>query len=98
VDGSKVWACLAPIRISGVGLWDPRLIPCSAVQYTYTLQWQDALGSQQARIKNVDTGEVVFQLSERFTKPTDVKFDGPYLVTGYQSGEILIVELKHILV
>jgi len=50
-----------------------------------------------ARIKNAVTGEVVFQLSGRFTKPVDVQCDGSYLVAGYQSGEILILDIKHVL-
>jgi hypothetical protein len=52
---------------------------------------------RQTKIKNAATGEVVFQLSGRFAKPVDVQCDGSYLVAGYQSGEILIVDLRHVL-
>jgi len=48
------------------------------------------------RIKNVVTGKVVFQLPERFTKPTVVQFDGCYLAAGYSSGEVLILDFNHV--
>jgi WD40 repeat protein len=98
VNGSKVWACLPLSKYQG---WDFGILGSSPVQLSNIptlsngrMLWDPS----KARIKNVDTGEVVFQLSERFTKPTDVKYDGPYLAAGYESGEVLIVELKHILV
>ena len=34
------------------------------------------------------------QISGRFANPVDVQCDGSYLVAGYRSGEILILNLK----
>ena len=50
----------------------------------------------QARIKNPATGKVVFQLSGRFANPVSVQCDGSHLVAGYQSGEILILNLANV--
>lgn len=49
------------------------------------------------RVKNAVTGEVFFQLPGKFSEPVDVQCDSSYLVVGYESGEILIVDLKRIL-
>ena len=43
-------------------------------------------------IKNTITGEEIFQLSGRYAKPRDVQWDGWYLVAGYDSGEVLILD------
>jgi len=43
-------------------------------------------------IKDTVTGKKVFQLSGRFAVPADVRWDGRYLVAGYQSGEMLILD------
>ena len=51
---------------------------------------------KQANIKNPATGEVIFQLSRRFAKPLCVQCDDSYLFAGYQSGEILILDLTNV--
>ena len=51
---------------------------------------------KQARIKNPATGEVVFQPPGRFSSPVDVQCDGSYLVAGYQTGEVLILDLTNV--
>ena len=51
---------------------------------------------RQARIMNPSTGEVVFQLSGGFTNPACAQCDDSYLVTGYESGEVLILELMNV--
>ena len=46
-------------------------------------------------IKDTVTGKKVFQLSWRYAKPNDVQWDGQYLVAGYRSGEVLILDFDH---
>jgi WD40 repeat protein len=48
-------------------------------------------------IKDTSTGKEVFQLSGRYAAPRDVQWDGRYLVAGYGSGEILIVDFIQML-
>ena len=50
----------------------------------------------QSRIKDAVTGRVVFQLAERFVNPVDAQWDGYYLVAGYNSGEVLILDFNHV--
>ena len=47
-------------------------------------------------IKNTVTGKEVFQLSGRYAKPKAVQWDGQYLVAGYTSGEVLILDFHHV--
>ena len=97
IDGLKVWAHWPQSKSQG---WDFGIPGSSPVQLSNiptlsnrNLLWDPSL----ARIKNTVTGEVVFQLSGRFAKPAVVQYDGSYLVAGYHSGEILILNMKHVL-
>ena len=46
-------------------------------------------------IRDKVTGKKVFQLSGRYKKPKAVRWDGQYLVAGYESGEVLILDFHH---
>ena len=48
-------------------------------------------------IKDMVAGKKVFQLSGRYAKPIDVQWDGQYLVAGYNSGEVLILDFHDML-
>jgi WD40 repeat protein len=48
-------------------------------------------------IKDTITGKEVFQLSGRYAEPNDVQWDGQYLVAGYESGEVMILDFHHLL-
>ena len=48
-------------------------------------------------IKDTATGKAVFQLGGIYVKPNDVQWDGQYLVAGYDSGEVLILDFYHAL-
>ena len=48
-------------------------------------------------IMDTVTGKEVFQLSGEYVDPVDVQWDGQYLVAGYNSGEILILDFHHLL-
>jgi len=47
-------------------------------------------------ITDTVTGKKVFQLSGRYADPNRVRWDGQYLVAGYQSGEVLILDFHHV--
>ena len=47
-------------------------------------------------IKDTVTGKVVFRLSGRYENPIGVQWDGQYLVAGYGSGEILILDFHDV--
>jgi WD40 repeat protein len=98
VDGSKVWAYWPQSKYQG---WDLGISGSSPIQLSNmptllpdgSMLWDVS----QARIKNAVTGEVVFQLPRRFAKPVSVQCDGYHLAAGYNSGEVLILNLNHIL-
>ena len=97
IDGLKVWAHWPQSKCQG---WDfgitgssPIQLPNILILSNGSILWDPSL----AKIKNAVTGEVVFQLSGRFAEPVNVQCDGSYLVAGYESGEILILDIKHVL-
>jgi len=97
IDGLKVWAHWPQSKYQG---WDfgipgssPVQLPNMPILSNGSMLWDPSL----AKIKNAVTGEVVFQLSGRFAEPVDVQCGGSYLVAGYESGEILILDIKHVL-
>ena len=96
VDGSKVWVHWSKSNHKG---WDFGILGSNPVELSDipTLPGSNKpWDPNQARIKSPVTGEVVFQLSGRFANPVSVQCDGSHLVAGYQSGEILILDLTDI--
>ena len=97
VDGLKVWAHHPDLGYQG---WDFGIQGSSPVQLPNILShpsgnifWDvDVSG-----IKDSDTTKAIFQLSGSFAKPSDVQCDGHYLVAGYESGELLILESNNVL-
>jgi len=97
VDGSKVWLHYPQPGYQG---WDFGALGSSPVHLSNmpilylngTMVWDIS----QSTIKDTTTGKVVFQLSGRFANPVDVQCDGCYLVAGYNSGEILILDFNHV--
>jgi len=98
VDDSRVWAYSSQSELLG---WDFGITGSSPVQLSQTnllhpsntKLWEVS----QSRVKDALTGKVIFQLAGRFATPFDLQWDGQYLVAGYWSGEILILDLNHIL-
>ena len=58
-----------------------------------TKPWDGALSG----IKDAVSGKVIFWLGGRFADPTDLQWDGQYLVAGYGSGEVLILDFNCLL-
>jgi WD40 repeat protein len=48
-------------------------------------------------IKDTVTGKAIFQLYGRYARPLGVQWDGQYLVAGYGSGEVLILDFAQML-
>ena len=96
VNGSKVWVFTHPSKYNG---WDFGILGSMPVELSYRSipplvrsLWE----TNEARIKSPATGKTVFQLSRRFLDPVCVQYDDYYLVAGYRSGEILILDLKNV--
>jgi len=98
MDGSKIWVQSKGPSSHG---WDfgisgspPVQLPNMSTErphldFVGSTPWQT---NSPSRIMDKTTGEVVFQLSGRYANPSKVQWDGQYLITGYKSGEVLILD------
>ena len=100
VDGSRIWVYFEDSHTQG---WDfgvpgstPLLLstmfPDRPHLYFIGTELQD-VGS--SRIEDTITGKEILQLSGRYVKPRVARWDGQYLVAGYESGEVLILNFTH---
>jgi WD40 repeat protein len=98
VDGSKIWVNCKGKPAQG---WDFGVPGSSPVLLSNTPSERPRLHfvydfNTLFRIEDTVTGNVVFWLSGRYARPRDVRWDGCYLVAGYESGEVLILDFKHL--
>ena len=49
------------------------------------------------RVEDSATGKEVFWLCGNYANPSVIQWDGQYLIAGYMSGEVLILDLSHVL-
>jgi len=79
--------CPSPIQFSNTSLGKPHLNLIGGTKwYTGPCMIQDAVA-----------GNGVFQLAGRYATPYEARWDGQYLVVGYGFGEVLILDLNHVL-
>ena len=95
LNGSEIWTEFSPSSIQG---WDFGTSGSSPVSSPNTsiegLPLQFVIGP--CHIINKITGKVVFQLYGRYAKPKVAQWDGKYLVAGYESGEVLVLDFSHL--
>jgi len=104
IDGSKIWI---HVFASGIGYpygWDfgipglpPVLLsseggPPDRLHLNDNKVWE----TNMSRMKDIVTGKVVVQLSERFRDVTNVQWDGHYLVVSFLSKEVVILDFSHV--
>jgi WD40 repeat protein len=73
-----------PIYIHNTSLERPRL---------HGISWWT---NGPSKIEDSVTGKEVFWLSGRYAEPVEAQWDGQYLVAGYKSGEVLILDFNHL--
>ena len=101
MDDSRIWIRFGDLSAQG---WDfgtssssPTLLPIGSAERP-TL---DFIGSADwwaidpFWVLDTANRRIVFQLSGKYTKPSAIQWDGQYLVAGYESGEILILDFHH---
>ena len=101
-DGSRVWVCFRDLQPQG---WDfgfpdssPVPLPNSPQDRPHLLfigTWSQ--GISPSRVEDRITRKEVLQLPRRYARPYVAQLYGQYLVTGYDSGEVLILDLSHII-
>jgi len=101
VDGSKVLVRLGESSTQG---WDFGILGSTPIQFSEASsdrpcldfidvrKWSDI---SPVRIEDRATGKEVFRLSGRYAKPSTTQWDGQYLIAGYESGEVLILDFSH---
>ena len=108
VDGSKAWVRFGGSRVQGWGFGStssstpPVPLPSSlpSPMSRHRLVFIDRTGAwhtEPSRIEDTVTGEEVFRLSGKYKKPSVAQWDGRYLVAGYESGEVLILDFNNMI-
>ena len=106
VDGSRVWIYSGDLQTQGWDFGTPDSTPVLLASTSLDKLHPDLINHtrqrrQQStnppRIKDAVTGKEVFQLSGRYAMPTGIWCDGHYLVAGYGSGEVLILDFNHMI-
>ena len=101
VEGSKVWVGFSELPTQG---WDFRVsgstVPTPLSDPPFRKSHMDFVagfeGINPSVIKDTITGKEVFQLPGRYRWPTKAQWDGQYLVAGYKSGEVLILDFNNV--
>ena len=105
VDGSRVWVHYKDSQTQG---WDFGILDSTPIQLSIPppdldrprLDLIDGTKSEStgpSRIEDTVTGKEIFQLAGRYANPTTVQWDSQYLVAGYKSGEVLILDFIHMI-
>ena len=103
IDITRVW--IHPHHAKSILGWDFGILDSSPVELSVTSRngpHLDFIGgvrmlrSPLPGIEDTVTKNVVLQLPARLAWCSDGQWDGQYLVVGYDSGEVLILECNHI--
>jgi WD40 repeat protein len=101
--GSRIWVDLQNSPTQG---WDFGISGSSPIPLSNTSPERPQLhlipsinewNNGPSRIEDTVTGKEVFRLPGRYARPNDVWWDGQYLVAGYWSGEVLILDFSQML-
>ena len=101
VDDSRIWIQLEDLSTQGWDFGVPGSPPIQLSDVSTIRPPLNLIGGPSSEtantywIKDTVTGKEVFQLSGRYAEPGGVQWDGQYLVAGYPSGEVLILDFYH---
>ena len=97
VHGSRVWFHSPWSESIGWDFGTPGSPPVQLSNSQLVLPHNAKLWDvDQCGIKDAVTGRVVLKLPERFARPIKSLWDGRYLVAGYKSGDVLILDFDHV--
>jgi WD40 repeat protein len=97
IDSSRVWVHLpGGIRGWDFGVPDSSSIKeCTEPPNRPHLDFIGGIRKERSSLPGIEdtvTGKEVFRLPLRYARPNDAQWDGQYLVAGYDSGEVLILD------
>jgi len=96
VDSSRVWVHSPGSEPLGWDFGTPGSPPVQLSNQPLLLSKNAKLWDMRHRIKDAVNKKVVFQLAGRYVNPVESQWDGRYLVAGYESGEVLILDFNHV--
>ena len=103
VDSSSVWVYFDDLPTQG---WDFGTLSSSPIPLSNVAPNRPCLnfidGTKEwnlapSRVVHTASGKEVFQLPKRYARPARAQWDSQYLVAGYTSGEVLILNFNHML-
>ena len=103
VNGSKVWVSCEDSITLGWDFGTPDSIPAPLFDVSPVRPCRSHLGFIDgtktgglglSKIEDTVTGGEVFRLVGKYAKPSVTQWDGQYLVAGYKSGEVLILDFN----
>ena len=102
MDGLRVWLFLKDLQIQGwdFGISDSTPVPPSNISldkphFCFLGTESQCIGPP--RVEDTVTRKEIFQLFGRYAKPYVARWDGQYLVAGYESGEVLILDFNRVI-
>ena len=101
MDDSRIWIRLEDSSTQGWDFGISDTSPVSLFNTSTERPYLGFIGSASWQTEGLSwAGDTVarkvgFRLPGRHVKPTGVRWDGRYLVAGYRSGEVLIVDFCH---
>ena len=102
MDGSRVWFFLKDLEIQG---WDFGISDSTPIILSNTspdkphfcFLGTEYQSTNPSRVEDTVTRKEIFQLFGRYAKPYVARWDGQYLVAGYRSGKVLILDFSHVI-
>ena len=105
VDGLRVWVCFKYLQTQG---WDFGIpcptsigldnLPLVSPRLEFIYGTIEGSTTHPSRVKDAVTGKEILQLPGRYEGFSKMQCDGQYLVAGYNSGELLILDFGQMIV
>jgi len=101
IDGSKVMVRCGESSTLGWDFGTPGSTPINISPTPSDRPHLDFIGTRSNTdpigIEDRITGKMVFQLCGRYAQPSAARWDGQYLIAGYGTGEVLILDFSDML-
>lgn len=103
MDESKI---LIRLEESLAQVWDfgtPGVVPTQLPEessdkpHLSFIDVREWLAASVVRVEDSLTGVQMFQLYAKYASSTAAQWDGQYLIAGYESGEVLILDFENML-
>ena len=102
MDGSRVWVYFEDLQAQecDFGLLGP--VPVPSVNSPHGGHHLCFIGTRcqgisQFKIIDALIRKEIFRLSEKYANPKMARWDGQYLIAGYYSGEVIILDFSHLI-